>query len=114
MRNAHISEMRSNNIYLLHNLFNSSAQCKTDYSNVQRIRLRRCKVEMLGGGKNLGEVQRSSLSNIRDTSRSLAYFKNSLFDYYLNLLEQIYNPDNPRTFKSVCVKCHSTRSLDSL
>ena len=61
MRNAHISEMRSNNIYLLHNLFNSSAQCKTDYSNVQRIRLRRCKVEMLGGGKNLGEVQRSSL-----------------------------------------------------
>jgi hypothetical protein len=53
-------------------------------------------------------------SNIRDTSRSLAYFKNSLFNYYLNLLEQIYNPDNPRTFKSVCVKCHSTRSLDSL
>ena len=53
-------------------------------------------------------------SNIRDTSRSLAYFKISLFNYYLNLLDQIYNPDNPRTFKSVCVKCHSTRSLDSL
>ena len=53
-------------------------------------------------------------SNIRDTSRSLAYFKNSLFNYYLNLLEQIYNPHNPRTFRSVCVKCHSTRSLDSL
>ena len=53
-------------------------------------------------------------SNIRDTSRPLAYFKNSLFNYYLNLLEQIYNSDNSRTFKSVCVKCHSTRSLDSL
>ena len=53
-------------------------------------------------------------SNIRDTSRSLAYFKNSLFNYYLNLLEQIYNPHNPRTFRSVCVKCHSTWSLDSL
>jgi hypothetical protein len=51
------------------------------------------------------------LSKIRDTSRSLAYFKSSLLNYYL---EQIYNPDNPRTFKSVCVKCHSIRSLDSL
>ena len=50
-------------------------------------------------------------SKIRDTSRSLAYFKSSLLNYYL---EQIYNPDNPRTFKSVCVKCHSIRSLDSL
>ena len=31
-------------------------------------------------------------SNIRDTSKSIAYFKNSLFNYYLNLLEHIYNP----------------------
>jgi hypothetical protein len=29
-------------------------------------------------------------SNIRDTSRSLAYFKISLLNYYLNLLDQIY------------------------
>jgi hypothetical protein len=48
-------------------------------------------------------------SDIRDTSRSLVYFKNSSLNYYFNLLEYIYDPDNPKTFKSV--KCHTTRSL---
>ena len=51
---------------------------------------------------------------IRDTTRSLATFKTLLLNYYFNLLKSIYNPDNPRTFKSVCVKCHSTRPLESL
>ena len=46
---------------------------------------------------------------LRDTTRSIASFKSLLFRYYFNLLEHVYNPDNPRTFKSVCVKCHSTR-----
>jgi hypothetical protein len=52
-------------------------------------------------------------SHKRDTSRTLVYFKSSLFNYYFDLLEHIYNPDNPRTFKSVCAKCHSTRPLAS-
>ena len=51
---------------------------------------------------------------LRDTTRSTASFKSLLFRYYFNLLEHIYNPDNPRTFKSVCVKCHSTRSIQNL
>jgi hypothetical protein len=50
----------------------------------------------------------------KNTSRILVYIKSSLFKYYLDLLEHIYNPDNPRTFKSVCAKCHSTRPLASL
>ena len=55
------------------------------------------------------------LADIRDTSRYLFFFKSSLFNYYFDLLEHIYNPDNPiRTFKSVCAKCHSTRPLASL
>ena len=51
------------------------------------------------------------LGYIRDMSRSLDYLKNCLLSYYFNLLEHIYNPDNPRAFKSVCIKCHSTRRL---
>ena len=51
---------------------------------------------------------------LRDTTRSIASFKSLLFRYYFNLLEHIYNRGNPRTFKSVCVKCHSTRSIQNL
>ena len=51
---------------------------------------------------------------IRDTSRSLDYLKNCLLRYYFNLLEHIYNPDNPRALKSVCIKCHSTWPLESI
>ena len=51
---------------------------------------------------------------MRDTARSLDYLRNCLLSYYFNLLEHIYNPDNPRTFKSVCIKCHSTWPLESL
>jgi hypothetical protein len=53
-------------------------------------------------------------SHKRDTSRTLVYFKSSLFNYYFDLLEHIHNPDNPRTFKSVCAKCHSTRPLATI
>ena len=34
--------------------------------------------------------------------------------YYNNLKEEIYDPDDPRTFKSVCVKCHASRPLTNL
>ena len=30
--------------------------------------------------------------------------------YYVELTQQIYDPEDPRTFKSVCIKCHTTRS----
>ena len=46
---------------------------------------------------------------IRDNSLSLASFKNKLFEYYTNVLLNIYNPDNPKTWKSVCPKCNMAR-----
>lgn len=42
---------------------------------------------------------------------SLASFKNNLFEYYTNALFNIYNPDNSKTWKSVCPKCYMARSL---
>ena len=47
----------------------------------------------------------------RDNSLSLASFKNKLFEYYANALLNIYNPDNPKTWKSVCPKCNTARPL---
>ena len=48
---------------------------------------------------------------IRDNSLSLASFKNKLFEYYTNALLNIYNPHNPKTWKSVCTKCNMARPL---
>ena len=38
-------------------------------------------------------------------------FKNLLFKYYILALENIYDVEDPRTWKSVCIKCNSARSL---
>ena len=51
---------------------------------------------------------------IRDTTKSLASFKRALFMYYKDLTETIYDPDDPRSFKTVCVKCHASRPLTNL
>ena len=48
---------------------------------------------------------------IRDTNKTLVSFKASLKRHYKDLTSLAYNPEDPRTFKSVCVKCHTTRSL---
>ena len=51
---------------------------------------------------------------IRDTTKSLASFKRALFMYYKDLTETIYDPEDPRSFKTVCVKCHASRPLTNL
>ena len=42
---------------------------------------------------------------------SLATFKTLLKQYYRNALNLCYDPEDARTWKSVCVKCNSARSL---
>ena len=41
-------------------------------------------------------------------------FKFCLMQHYKDLTKEIYNPEDPRTFKSVCVKCHTTCPLTNL
>ena len=38
-------------------------------------------------------------------------FRSALLEYYHKSLEVNYNPDNPRTFKTICPKCNCVRSL---
>ena len=51
-------------------------------------------------------------SSIRVNSLSLKSFKVKLFEYYMNALLNLYDPDNPRTWKSVCLKCNMARPLN--
>ena len=50
------------------------------------------------------------------TSMNLPFrqFKTLLFNYYTLALEETYDVEDPRTWKSVCIKCNSARSLTSL
>ncbi len=42
---------------------------------------------------------------------SLSVFKSILLKYYYQSLELNYDPDNPRTLKTICLKCNSVRIL---
>ena len=44
----------------------------------------------------------------------LSSFKRCLFNYYFLLTSNVYNPELPHTYKTVCVKCHKACPLDSL
>ena len=52
--------------------------------------------------------------DIRDTTKSVPLFKTLLRKHYIDLTSSIFNPDDPRTLKSVCVKCHTSRPLWNL
>ena len=39
-------------------------------------------------------------------------FKYVLYDYYSRALAINYDPDSPRSFKSICLKCNTARFLD--
>ena len=45
---------------------------------------------------------------------SFSSFKTSLHKYYLSALNMCYDVDDPRTYKTICVKCNSVRSLTVL
>ena len=42
---------------------------------------------------------------------SFSSFKSSLFKYYESSLYLCYNGDDPRSYKTICPKCNSVRSL---
>ena len=52
--------------------------------------------------------------DLRDTTRSVSSFKTNLCQFYNKLLDDIFDPEDSRTYKTVCIKCHSTRSLLTL
>ena len=49
--------------------------------------------------------------DLADATLTITSFK-SLYDYYSRAVRINYNLDNPQTFKTICLKCNSTRFLD--
>ena len=62
----------------------------------------------------LAKVWNTLPVDIRDTTKSVPSFKTLLRKHYIDLTSSIFNPDDPRTLKSVCVKCHTSRPLWNL
>ena len=50
----------------------------------------------------------------RDIGLHTYTFKSKLKTYYEHALSSVYNCDDPRTWKSICVKCRRARSLDGV
>ena len=46
-----------------------------------------------------------------DGMLTLKKFRKTLFNYYKTALENCYDIDDPRTWKSVCIKCNQARAL---
>ena len=55
-------------------------------------------------------------AHLRNTGCSVEHFKKDLFNYYLHLtiVKSVYDVDSPQTFKSVCIKCHTSPPLNNL
>ena len=51
---------------------------------------------------------------LRDNTQSINVFQTNLRKYYLDLTLTVYDPVVPQTFKSVCIKCHTSRPLTAL
>ena len=48
---------------------------------------------------------------LRKKTNSLSVFKANLRKYYVTALSNCYDPEDSRTWKSVCVHCNKTRGL---
>ncbi len=53
-------------------------------------------------------------NNLRNRDIGMQTFKSGLKMYYRNALTSVYSCDDPRTWKSVCVKCKRARSLNGV
>ena len=42
---------------------------------------------------------------------NLNLFKSTILSYYSRALETSYDPENPGTFKTICTKCNTARTL---
>ena len=53
-------------------------------------------------------------NDLTSENRTLCYFKKSLYSYYNIALKDIYDINDNRTWKSVCIKCKNARLLNEV
>ena len=74
-------------------------RCKTTYQRSYIVRVART-----------WNVLADDLNSSMD---SLAVFKSFLLKYYFNALNTTFNIEDPRSFKTICSKCNTARSLNN-
>ena len=52
--------------------------------------------------------------HLRKSNMSISQFKSHLLNHYRSVTELVYDVEVPQTFKTICVKCHSCRTLTNL
>ena len=57
------------------------------------------------------ELKHHLVDELNLNTDSFLSFKSSLLKYYESSLYSRYNVDNPRSYKTICPKCNSVRSL---
>ena len=50
---------------------------------------------------------------LRSTNNTLRQFKGLLREYYFDALRKCYDPNEPKTWKTVCPKCNRARNLSN-
>ena len=52
-------------------------------------------------------------TTIRSPGINIRQFKTALQSYYLTVLRECFNEEDPRTWKTICLKCNTSRHLRS-
>jgi hypothetical protein len=88
--------------------------------NSINVQVRKCKTSTYQHLKNLYlptyTIRTTRIWNIlpgsiTDKSNSLITFKNILIKYYYTALDRNYNVDDPRSWKTICLKCNQAWDL---
>ena len=79
-------------------------------ANSQKFQIRKCKTSTY---QQTYTIRTTRIWNIPITNKfnSLIIFKNLLLQYYHTALELNYNVDDPRSWKTICLKCNQARDL---
>jgi hypothetical protein len=85
----------------------------TSNSDIITFRIRKCKTVTFQGWftNRTARVWNILPAELRHQSLTLPRFKSLLLDYPKTVLYLNYQPQNPRTWKSICLKCKTARSL---
>ena len=82
-------------------------------SDIITFRIRECRTVTFQGSfmNRTARVWNILPAELRHQSLTLPRFKSLLLDYFKTALYLNYQPQNPRTWKSICLKCNTACSL---
>ena len=90
----------------------SSRLTRSSKSNIIKYELRKCRTSTYQKSylQRTIRIWNTLADELNLSMDSLTTFKSVMLRYYFKSMEN-FDCDNPRTFKSVCLKCNSSRSL---